>query len=44
MDMHCDKCFNTNTIEAYWNRLRHNLVRTKRGVGKELRYYLAEAW
>jgi len=35
---------NTNTIEASWNRLRHDLVRTKRGVGRELRYHLAEAW
>ena len=27
---------NTNAIEAAWNRLRHNICRTKREVGKVL--------
>uniref|UniRef100_A0A914VYD1 ISXO2-like transposase domain-containing protein n=1 Tax=Plectus sambesii TaxID=2011161 RepID=A0A914VYD1_9BILA len=35
---------NTNAIEAAWSRLRHKIVRTKRGVRKELRYHLAEHW
>uniref|UniRef100_A0A914WPX3 ISXO2-like transposase domain-containing protein n=1 Tax=Plectus sambesii TaxID=2011161 RepID=A0A914WPX3_9BILA len=35
---------NTNAIEAAWSRLRHKIVRTKRGVGKELRFHLAELW
>ena len=35
---------NTNAIEAAWNRLRHNICRTKRGVGKELSFHLAELW
>uniref|UniRef100_A0A914URJ1 ISXO2-like transposase domain-containing protein n=1 Tax=Plectus sambesii TaxID=2011161 RepID=A0A914URJ1_9BILA len=35
---------NTNAIKAAWNRLGHKIVRTKRGVGKELRYHLAELW
>uniref|UniRef100_A0A914X907 ISXO2-like transposase domain-containing protein n=1 Tax=Plectus sambesii TaxID=2011161 RepID=A0A914X907_9BILA len=34
----------TIAIEAAWKRLRHKIVRTKRGVGKELRYHLAELW
>ena len=35
---------NTNAIEASWSRLRHNICRTKRGVGKELSFHLAELW
>uniref|UniRef100_A0A914WHU6 ISXO2-like transposase domain-containing protein n=1 Tax=Plectus sambesii TaxID=2011161 RepID=A0A914WHU6_9BILA len=35
---------NTNAIEALWSCLRHNICRTKRGVGKELSYHLAELW
>jgi hypothetical protein len=35
---------NTNAIEGAWSRLRHSVVRTKRGVGRELRYHLAELW
>uniref|UniRef100_A0A914WP24 ISXO2-like transposase domain-containing protein n=1 Tax=Plectus sambesii TaxID=2011161 RepID=A0A914WP24_9BILA len=35
---------NTNAIEAAWSRLQHKIVRTKRRVGKALRYHLAELW